>query len=52
MADTVTVFVGMTERSFLKKGIHEIFNKYMDDKTVAVKAEEIFLHPKLQTKQV
>ena len=50
----MTVFVGMTERSFLKgkKGIFEIFNKYMDDKTVAVKAEEIFLHPKLQTKQV
>ena len=54
MAEAVTVFVGMTKKSFLAEqlGVYEIFQKYMDDKTVAFKAEKIFLHPKLQTKKV
>ena len=54
MADAVTVFVGMTAHSFLKKevGVYEIFTKYDNNKKFAFKAKKIFLHPKLQTKQV
>ena len=54
MAEAVTVFVGMTKKSFLTEqlGVYEIFDKYMEDKTFAFKAAQIFLHPKLQTKQV
>ena len=54
MADAVTVFVGMTDRPFLKKkvGVYEIFTKYENNKKYAFKAKKIFLHPKLQTKQV
>lgn len=54
MAEAVTVFVGMTKKPFLDTGlgVYEIFHKHMDDKTVAYRAEKIFLHPKLQTKQV
>ena len=54
MADAVTVFVGMTDKSFLKKevGVYEIFTKYDNNKKFAFKAKKIFLHPKLQTKQV
>ena len=54
MAEAVTVFVGMTKKDFLTKqlGVYEIFHKHMDDKTVAFRAEKIFLHPKLQTQQV
>ena len=54
MADAVTVFVGMTEKSFLNGnvGVYEIFKKYKNNKKYAFKAEKIFLHPKLQTKEV
>ena len=53
MAEAVTVFVGMTAKPFLKKvGVYEIFTKYENNKKYAFKAKKIFLHPKLQTKQV
>ena len=54
MAKSVTVFVGMTARSFFREelGISEIFDKYINNKDVAFRAEKIFLHPKLQTKEV
>ena len=54
MAEAVTVFVGMTHHRFLeeKLGAYEIFKKYMDNEKNAYRAEKIFLHPKLQTKQV
>ena len=54
MAEAVTVFVGMTKKSFLYEelGAYEIFKEYMNNKKNAYRAEKIFLHPKLQTKQV
>ena len=54
MAESVTVFVGMTKKDFLREklGVTKIFDEYMKDKKVAFRAEKIFLHPKLQTKKV
>ena len=54
MAESVTVFVGMTSERSLKEGlgVKKIFSEYMNDKKVAFRAEKIFLHPKLQTKKV
>ena len=54
MPEAVSIFVGMTKNSFLmdELGVNEIFREYYNDKTVAFRPEQIFLHPKLQTKQV
>ena len=54
MTEAVTLFVGMTKKSFLmdELGANEIFRKYYNDKTVAFRAEQIFLHPKFQKNQV